>query len=136
MVDIGKKPVVHREAEARGKIFLKAGTIELIRANGIKKGDVLSTARIAAICGGKKTSELIPLCHNIPINQIQVSFEIKEDGVGIIARASCDARTGIEMEVLTAVSIAALTIYDMCKSVDKEMVISDIRLISKSKSSG
>lgn len=136
MVDIGEKPIVHREAEARGKIFLKAETIELIRANRIKKGDVLSTARIAAICGGKKTSELIPLCHNIPINRIEVSFEIQEDGVEIIARASCDARTGIEMETLTAVSIAALTIYDMCKSVDKEMLISDIRLVEKKKGTG
>jgi cyclic pyranopterin phosphate synthase len=133
MVDIGGKPVVRREAEARGKILLKAETLELIRENRMKKGDVLSAARIAAISGGKKTSELIPLCHNIPINHIEISFEMKEDSVEIIARASCDAKTGIEMETLTAVSIAALTIYDMCKSADKEMVISDIRLISKSK---
>jgi cyclic pyranopterin phosphate synthase len=133
MVDIGEKPVVRREAEARGRIKLKPETLELIRLNRVKKGDVLAAARIAAICGGKKTAELIPLCHNIPINRIEVSFDLKEDGVEITARASCDARTGIEMETLTAVSIAALTIYDMCKSADKSMVISDIRLVEKKK---
>ena len=133
MVDIGSKKIVHREAAASGTIFLQPATIERIKNNLVKKGDVLAVARIAAISGAKKTFDLIPLCHNIPINNIDVSFEIKEDRIDIRSRAACDARTGIEMEALTAVSIAALTIYDMCKAVDKQMVISDIKLEEKTK---
>jgi cyclic pyranopterin phosphate synthase len=105
----------------------------MIKNNLVKKGDVLAVARIAAISGAKKTFDLIPLCHNIPINKIDVSFEIKEDRIDIKAKAICDAKTGIEMEALTAVSIAALTIYDMCKAVDKQMKISDIKLEEKTK---
>lgn len=133
MVDISSKNIVHREASASGKIFLNKNTIELIRSDMIKKGDVLSTARIAAINGAKKTSDLIPLCHNILINKIDINFEIKKDHILIIAKAVCDAKTGIEMEAITAVSIAAITIYDMCKAVDKDMEISEIKLIEKTK---
>jgi molybdenum cofactor biosynthesis protein MoaC len=133
MVDIGDKKVTRRTATASGSIYLQPATIEAVKNNQVKKGDVLSCARIAAISGAKKTSDLIPLCHNIPINKIDVTFEIKEDRVDIKAKASCDAKTGIEMEALTAVSIAALTIYDMLKAMDKQMTISDIKLVEKTK---
>jgi cyclic pyranopterin phosphate synthase len=133
MVDISDKKIVHREAIASGCIFLQPSTIEMIKNNLVKKGDVLSVARIAAINGAKKTFDLIPLCHNIPINKIDVSLEVKKDRIDIKSRAVCDAKTGIEMEALTAVSIAALTIYDMCKAVDKQMKISDIKLEEKTK---
>ncbi len=133
MVDISDKKIVHREATASGSIYLQESTIDLIKNHLVKKGDVLAAARIAAISGAKKTFDLIPLCHNIPINKIDVSFEIKNDRIEIKSKAVCDARTGIEMEALTAVSIAALTIYDMCKAVDKQMRISDIQLVEKIK---
>jgi cyclic pyranopterin phosphate synthase len=133
MVDVSTKKIVHREATASGNIIMQKETIELIKNNLVKKGDVLSVARIAAISGAKKTFDLIPLCHNIPINKIDVSFEIKDNRIDITSRAVCDAKTGIEMEALTAVSIAALTIYDMCKAVDKHMKISDIKLEEKTK---
>jgi cyclic pyranopterin phosphate synthase len=133
MVDVSDKKIVHREAAASGTIYLQPKTIEMIKNNLVKKGDVLAAARIAAISGAKKTFDLIPLCHNIPINKIDVSFEIKEDRIDIKSKATCDAKTGIEMEALTAVSIAALTIYDMCKAVDKQMKISDIKLEAKTK---
>lgn len=133
MVDIGPKKIVHREASASGVVLMQKETIDLVKNNLLKKGDVLSTARIAAISGAKKTSDLIPLCHNIPINKIDVSFEINEDRIIIKSKASCDAKTGIEMEALTAVSIAALTIYDMCKAVDKTMVLTNIKLDEKIK---
>ncbi|MCP4155110.1 MAG: cyclic pyranopterin monophosphate synthase MoaC [bacterium] len=133
MVDVSPKKIVHRVAIASGKIFLQKESIALIQNNLMKKGDVLSVARIAAICGAKKTSDLIPLCHNIPINKVDVSFEIAADHIAILSKAVCDAKTGIEMEALTAVSIAALTIYDMCKAVDKSMRIADIKLEEKHK---
>ncbi len=133
MVDISGKKIVHREAVASGIVYLRKETIELIKNNLIKKGDVLSIARIAGIVGAKKAFELIPLCHNIPINKIDVHFDIKKDRINIRSKAICDAKTGIEMEALTAVSIACLTIYDMCKAVDKSMVISDIKLEKKTK---
>ncbi len=133
MVDVSRKPVIHREAVASGAVYLQKETLKAVKANLLKKGDVLAVARIAAIGGAKKTFDLIPLCHNIPINKIDVSFELLEDRIAIRARAVCDARTGIEMEALTAVSVAALTIYDMCKAVDKGMVISDIKLEEKRK---
>lgn len=133
MVDVSAKAIVHREAEASGFIYMKPETIEMIRNNLMKKGDVLSVARIAAIGAAKKTFDLIPLCHNIPINKVDVAFDIKKNGIAISSRAVCDARTGIEMEALTAVSVAALTIYDMCKAVDKQMVISEIKLEKKTK---
>jgi len=133
MVDISDKSIVHREAIATGKIYINNDTIELIKNDGLKKGDVLSTARIAGINGAKKTSELIPLCHNILINKIDIAFIIEKNHIAISSKAICDARTGIEMEAITAVSIAAITIYDMCKAVDKNMKISEIKLIDKKK---
>jgi len=134
MVDISSKKIVHREASASGKIYLQSDTLDLIKGEKIGKGDVLSVARIAGISGGKATSSLIPLSHNITINKIDIKFRIDEDGIRIWSKAVCDGRTGIEMEALTAVSISALTIYDMCKAVDKKMVISDIKLEEKKKS--
>ena len=133
MVDISGKKIVHREAVASGTIYLQDETIKMIKNNLIKKGDVLSIARVAGIMGAKKTFELIPLCHNIPINKIDVYFDIKKDRINIKSKAVCNAKTGIEMEALTAVSIACLTIYDMCKAVDKNMIISDIKLENKVK---
>ncbi|MCK4890506.1 MAG: cyclic pyranopterin monophosphate synthase MoaC [Candidatus Aminicenantes bacterium] len=134
MVDISSKKEVHREAEASGKIFLNNTTLKLIKEDQIKKGDVLSVARVAGISGAKSTSMLIPLCHNITINKIDIEFEIESDGILIKSKAVCDGRTGIEMEALTAVSVSALTIYDMCKAVDKNMIISEIKLEEKTKS--
>lgn len=133
MVDISAKPVVKRTAIARGKICLQPETVELVKKNQIKKGDVLACARIAGITGGKETSDLIPLCHNILIDQITVDFEIANDGIEITSTAVCSGKTGIEMEAITAVSVAAITIYDMCKAVDKQMVIGDIQLLEKKK---
>lgn len=134
MVDVGAKPIVRREATACGKIFLQPEAISRVRRNRIQKGDVLATARIAAICGAKKTFDLIPLCHNIPMDRIDVELEIENDGISIRATAAGEAKTGVEMEALTAVTVAALTVYDMCKAVDKRMVIGDIHLIRKRKS--
>lgn len=133
MVDVSGKPVIRREAVARGKIFLKPATLALIRENGVRKGDVLAAARLAGIAAAKRTWELIPLCHNIPIDKVGVDLSLTDDGVLITARAVCSARTGIEMEALTAVSLAALTVYDMCKAVDKDMVIGPIALAEKRK---
>jgi cyclic pyranopterin phosphate synthase len=133
MVDISAKAPMHREATAAGKIILAPATLELLKKNQLQKGDVLAVARVAAIQGGKKTAELIPLCHPIPIHQLDVQFQVVADGVEIIARAVSEGKTGIEMEALTAVSVAALTIYDMCKAVDKSMIIGAIALLEKSK---
>jgi cyclic pyranopterin phosphate synthase len=133
MVDIGDKKIVHREAAAEGRIYLRPETIMLIKQQDIKKGEVLSTARIAGIQAAKKTFELIPLTHNIPISKISVEFQIENDHIKIKAFAACDWKTGIEMEALTAVAVAALTIYDMCKGVDKDMQITDIKLKEKKK---
>lgn len=133
MVDVGSKPVSRRTAIAEGKILLKTETLELIRHNQIRKGDVLSVARIAAIQAAKKTQELIPLCHQIPLSGVEVDFVLDEEGVSITAKAKTVAQTGVEMEALTAVAVAGLTIYDMCKAVDKSMVIEGVRLVSKTK---
>ncbi len=133
MVDISQKVDLRREAVASGRIALAAETVALISRGGLPKGDVLAVARIAAIAGGKRTSDLIPLCHNIPIHALDVEFVVEADGVSITARARTVGRTGIEMEVLTAVAIAALTIYDMCKAVDRTMVIGPIALLEKHK---
>jgi cyclic pyranopterin monophosphate synthase len=133
MVDISGKPVVKREAIARGEIRLGKKTIVMLKKGLLKKGDALACARIAAIMAAKKTAELIPLCHPLPLEHCSLDFTIKPDRVIITARVQCIARTGAEMEALTAVSVAALTIYDMCKAVDKHMVISDIRLLEKHK---
>jgi len=133
MVDVSRKPVVKRTAVASGKIRLKKETVALVQKGMVEKGDVLACARTAGILGGKRVSELIPLCHNIPIDQITVDFQYGCESIEITAQALCTAKTGIEMEALAAVSLAALTVYDMCKAVDKEMVISDIKLMSKKK---
>ena len=112
---------------------MEAGTILKIRENQVRKGDVLSTAKIAAVAGAKRTSDLIPLCHNISIDFVDVEFSLSDTVIDIESTAVCNDKTGIEMEALTAVAIAALTIYDMCKAVDKTMQISDIRLVEKKK---
>ncbi|MEW5817544.1 MAG: cyclic pyranopterin monophosphate synthase MoaC [Spirochaetota bacterium] len=133
MVDVSSKPKVRRTAKALGKIFLKESTVKMIQANLIQKGDVLAAAKLAGILGAKKTWELIPLCHNIEIEHIEIHFTVLDSSIEIQSSAVCTDKTGIEMEALTAVSIAALTIYDMCKAVDSTMKISEIHLIEKTK---
>jgi len=135
MVDVSAKPVQLREAIARGEIRLQRATIDLIESDRIAKGNVLAAARLAGIMAAKKTGDLIPLCHPLPISHCAVTFEIPKarDRIIITASAKIAAQTGVEMEALTAVSIAALTIYDMCKAVDKRMRITDITLLSKTK---
>jgi len=133
MVDVGDKPDMTRTAEAEGKIKLSTLAIELIIENKNKKGDVLTTSQIAGIMGGKRTSELIPLCHPLNITKLDVTTELTKDGVKVKSFARCIGKTGIEMEALTAVNVALLTIYDMCKAVDKEMRITDIKLVKKTK---
>lgn len=135
MVDVSGKMPVHRIARAVGTIHLSPPTLDLIRRNQVQKGDVLTVAKIAGIMGAKKTSELIPLCHNIEIEQVTVDMTLVTDGIRIEAEARCTDKTGIEMEALTAVSVAALTVYDMCKAVDKNMKINGIRLLEKKKES-
>ena len=133
MVDVGDKPDMTRTAEAEGKIKLSTLAIELIIENKNKKGDVLTTSQIAGIMGGKRTSELIPLCHPLNITKLDVTTELTKDGVKVKSFVRCIGKTGIEMEALTAVNVALLTIYDMCKAVDKEMRITDIKLVKKTK---
>jgi cyclic pyranopterin monophosphate synthase len=133
MVDVSNKKDQLRIAIARGFIRLRPETVLLIRENQVKKGDVLTVAQIAGIQAGKKTSELIPLCHPLPITKIEVLTDLQETGVAVTSEARCIGQTGVEMEALTAVSIALLTIYDMCKAVDKEMVIGEVKLVEKSK---
>lgn len=135
MVDVSAKPVVRREAVACGEIRLAESTLDLIHRRKIAKGSVLAAARLAGIQAAKKTGELIPLCHPLPLSHCEVNFEIPKsrDRIVITASAKVAAQTGVEMEALTAVSVAALTIYDMCKAVDKRMRIGGIKLISKTK---
>ena len=133
MVDVGGKDVVNRVAKAAGHITLAPETIELIRSNSMKKGDVLTVAQIAGINAAKQTASLIPLCHNIVIDSVSVDVSVDEKGVSVKSEARCSGKTGIEMEALTAVSVALLTVYDMCKAVDKQMVIDRIELTGKSK---
>ncbi|MDY0102446.1 MAG: cyclic pyranopterin monophosphate synthase MoaC [Lentimicrobium sp.] len=134
MVDVGNKPMQHRMAAAAGIIFLAPETIAMIRENVLKKGDVLTLAEIAGIQAAKETSRLIPLCHPLQLTKVEVKTALNDEGVAIIATARCLGQTGVEMEALTAVSVALLTIYDMCKAVDKNMIIRDIHLIEKHKS--
>jgi cyclic pyranopterin monophosphate synthase len=133
MVDVGAKPVTERLAIARGEVVMKMETLALIRAGAIKKGDVLTVAQIAGITAAKRTSDLIPLCHPLPITHIDVSLTLDDSlpGVRITAKVKTTDRTGVEMEALTAVSVAALTIYDMAKAAEKTMKIQNIRLIEK-----
>ena len=134
MVDVGGKEETERLATARGSVYASPETIALIRDGGVKKGDVLSVARLAGIMGAKRTPELIPLCHPLALTSVKVALTIDEarDAVDIEATCKLKGRTGVEMEALTAVSVAALTVYDMAKAVDKAMRIGDIRLVAKS----
>ena len=132
MVDVGSKPVTDREAIARGSIRMSAAAIRLVRSGRIKKGDPLQTARLAGIMAAKQTSALIPLCHPLPLSKVDVEMTPTPRGYDIEARVRTTAQTGVEMEALTAVAVAALTIYDMVKAVDKTMVIGEVRLMFKS----
>lgn len=133
MVDVSHKEPQLRKATATGRIRLHPETLQQIAKGTMKKGDVLAVARIAGITAAKKTSDLIPLCHNIPLDKVAVELTASDDHIAISATAVCTGKTGVEMEALTAVSVTALTIYDMCKAVDKDMVISDISLVNKTK---
>lgn len=135
MVDVSGKPLIHREAVASGEIRMQETTVDLIDAHRIAKGNVLATARLAGIMAAKRTGDLIPLCHPLALTHCDVDFELPEsrDRILIRATARITAGTGVEMEALTAVSIAALTIYDMCKAVDKSMQIGEVKLVSKTK---
>jgi cyclic pyranopterin monophosphate synthase len=132
MVDVSDKPVTTRTAVASGFVRMAATTIAAIRAHATPKGDPLEVARIAGVMAAKRASDLIPLCHPLPLNHADVELEVRDDGIAITATTKIDSRTGVEMEALTAVSVTALTIYDMCKAMDKAMAITDIRLESKS----
>ena len=133
MVDVGGKPDTDREAIARGRVLMRPETLALIESNGFEKGDVLGVARIAGIMGAKNTSQLIPLCHPLPLNKIGVDFEFDKEAsaVNIMATVRTNGKTGVEMEALTAVTVSALTIYDMCKAVDRAMQIDSVRLARK-----
>jgi len=133
MVDVGAKVVVRRTATAGGYVLMSPETVDLLREKALPKGDALNTARIAGVMAAKRTPDLIPLCHGLNLTAVDIEFEVAEDRVGIIATARVSDRTGVEMEALTAVSVAALTIYDMCKAVDKGMVIGEIKLLEKTK---
>src|SRR5215208_5475414 len=133
MVDVGEKAVVQRTAVAGGVVRMSPETIELLRKAALPKGDVLNTARIAGVMAAKKTPGLIPLCHGLSLTSVDVEFEVGQDRVSITATTRASDRTGVEMEALTAACVAALTIYDMCKAVDKGMVIGELRLLEKTK---
>lgn len=134
MVNVGEKDVTQRRAVAAGRIFVNAETFGLIQSGGVRKGDVLTVAQVAGIMGAKRTPDLIPMCHPINLNGVELSLSLDEKALAVNVRAelSCVGRTGVEMEALTAVSVALLTVYDMCKAVQRDMVIGDIRLLSKS----
>jgi cyclic pyranopterin phosphate synthase len=134
MVDVGEKPVSHRVARAGGRIVMQPETLALIQAGGTKKGDVLGIARVAAIQAAKRASDLIPLCHPLPLNRVEVAFiiDVRGAAVDIEVTAETIARTGVEIEALTAVTIGLITIYDMCKAVDRGMRIERVRLLEKS----
>lgn len=131
MVDVSAKPTTEREALAEGRIIMSSAALAAIRDGAVKKGDVLATARIAGIMAAKKTSELIPLCHPLMLSKVAVDFEFEDDGLRVIALARLSGQTGVEMEALTATSVALLTIYDMAKALDKGMVIGGVRLLEK-----
>jgi len=133
MVDVSAKPLSARAAVAEGRIALARGTIALIRRNEIAKGDVIATARLAGIQAAKRTAHLIPLCHTIPLSEVKIAIELSKDGARVGCTARTVAQTGVEMEALTGASVALLTIYDMCKAVDKKMVIGEVRLLKKTK---
>jgi cyclic pyranopterin phosphate synthase len=136
MVDVGEKAVTRRESVARGRIILQEETLRLLQQNSLPKGNALEAARLAGIMAAKRTGELIPLCHSLGLDFVDVQITPAKDSLEIESTVRCHGQTGVEMEALTAVSVAALTLYDMCKAVDKMMVISDIRLIKKSGGKG
>ena len=133
MVNVGEKPITQRVAVAAGRVLVNEHTFSLIRSGGMKKGDVLTVAQIAGVMGAKRIPDLIPMCHIVQVEGIDLELHLDEErhSVEITASVCCDGRTGVEMEALTAVSTAALTVYDMCKAVQKDMTITDIRLLSK-----
>ena len=133
MVDVGEKNITKRTAQASAKVFVNQETFELIKTGGIKKGDVLTVAQIAGIMAAKRTPDLIPMCHPINIEKVNLSLKLNEKNfsVEILSEVHCEGKTGVEMEALTAVSAAALTVYDMCKAVQRDILISDLRLVSK-----
>lgn len=131
MVDVSDKEVTSREAIASGKIYMKKETLTRIKDGGMKKGDVLSVAQVAGILGAKATSTIIPMCHNINLTGVNISFTLEEEYIEIVATVKTAGQTGVEMEALTAVSVAGLTIYDMAKAIDKDMILTDIKLLHK-----
>ena len=131
MVDVGDKAVTRREGVATGRILMSPQAVDAIRAGAVKKGDVIAIARIAGIMGAKRTSDLIPLCHPLPLTRVSLDLSIEDDGVTVTALAATDGKTGVEMEALTAVSVALLTVYDMGKAIDKAMTITGVRLLEK-----
>jgi len=133
MVDVSAKPLSNRRAVARGKIRLQRDTLDLIAKNQIAKGNVFATARIAGIQAAKQTAQLIPLCHTLPLGEVRIEIGTSNDGAEVKCTAQTIAQTGVEMETLVGVTVALLTIYDMCKAVDKKMVISDVHLLEKTK---
>jgi cyclic pyranopterin phosphate synthase len=133
MVDVSRKPLSTRTAVAEGRIALGRETVALIRKNEVAKGDVIATARLAGIQAAKRTASLIPLCHTIPLSEVKIDITVAKDGARVSCTSRTIAQTGVEMEALTGVSVALLTIYDMCKAVDKKMVIGEVRLVKKTK---
>jgi cyclic pyranopterin monophosphate synthase len=131
MVDVGGKPAARRRATARAFVRMSPGTSQ--RLDELPKGDALTTAQLAGIMAAKRTAELIPLCHPLPLTHVDVRLDVEDDGVAIVASAETTAQTGVEMEALTAAAVAALTVYDMVKAVDKELVVEDVRLLAKTK---
>lgn len=132
MVDVTEKQVTVRQAVAKGSIYMNASTIEAIRMGQIKKGDVLSVAQVAGIMAAKKTSDVIPMCHPLMLTGVDITFDVLDEQIDIYATVKCKGETGVEMEALNAVSVTALTIYDMCKALQKDMVIGEIALLEKS----
>ena len=133
MVDVGEKKIQKRTAVASGQIHMSATTIKAIKEDQVKKGNVLAAARIAGIQAAKGTSGLIPLCHPLPLDSVSVDFDFRDEGVQVTCMVSCQARTGVEMEALTGTTLALLTIYDMCKAIDKGMTLEQVRLLHKEK---
>jgi len=133
MVDVGEKPISRRTAIAAGRVLVNENTFSLIKSGGMKKGDVLTVAQVAGVMGAKRTPDVIPMCHPILMDGIDLDLSLDESrhSVEISATVSCDGRTGVEMEALTAVSVAALTVYDMCKAVQRDIIIEDIHLVKK-----
>ena len=133
MVNVGHKPIQRRRAVAEGRLVCAPATIRALKMHALPKGDVLTVAQVAGIQAAKRTAELIPLCHPLPLNHVEVKFRVKSAAIEIICTAETSAQTGVEMEALTGVTVAALTLYDMCKAVDKKMRIEGIRLVEKVK---